>query len=126
MLSTLTVCHILSYVFLSHLYFFLFKLQAICDTVALPDVCCTEQMSCQRHLLATVSAIIDKAGEESGIHSFTLFYVLIHVMALQPQGSLQQEVDNFRLETVSWGLFLESPGNLPGPISVFGDKCFLT
>ena len=21
--------------------------------------------------------------------------------------------------------FLESPGNLPGPISVFGDKCFL-
>ena len=24
------------------------------------------------------------------------------------------------------GPFLESPGNLPGPISVFGDKCFLT
>ena len=23
------------------------------------------------------------------------------------------------------GPFLESPGNLPGPISVFGDKCFL-
>ena len=22
--------------------------------------------------------------------------------------------------------FLESPGNLPGPISVFGDKCFST
>ena len=59
-------------------------------------------MSCQRHLLATVSAIIDKGGEESGMHSFALFYVLIHVMALQPQGSLQQEVDNCRLETVSW------------------------
>ena len=27
---------------------------------------------------------------------------------------------------VSWGLFLESPGNLPGPKSVFGDKCFST
>ena len=24
------------------------------------------------------------------------------------------------------GLFLESPGNLPGPISGFGDKCFST
>ena len=24
------------------------------------------------------------------------------------------------------GPFLESPGNLPGLISVFGDKCFLT
>ena len=24
------------------------------------------------------------------------------------------------------GPFLESPGNLSGPISVFGDKCFLT
>ena len=24
------------------------------------------------------------------------------------------------------GPFLESPGNLPGPVSVFGDKCFLT
>ena len=24
------------------------------------------------------------------------------------------------------GPFLESPANLPGPISVFGDKCFLT
>ena len=24
------------------------------------------------------------------------------------------------------GPFLESPGNLPGPISVFGDRCFLT
>ena len=27
---------------------------------------------------------------------------------------------------VSRGPFLESPGNLPGPISVFGDKFFLT
>ena len=27
---------------------------------------------------------------------------------------------------VSWGPFLESPGNLPGPISDFGNKCFLT
>ena len=26
----------------------------------------------------------------------------------------------------SRGLFLESPGNLLGLISVFGDKCFLT
>ena len=26
----------------------------------------------------------------------------------------------------AWGPFLESPGNLLGPISVFGDKCFLT
>ena len=26
----------------------------------------------------------------------------------------------------SRGSFLESPGNLPGPLSVFGDKCFLT
>ena len=25
----------------------------------------------------------------------------------------------------TWGLFLESPGNLSGPISVFGDKCKL-
>ena len=25
----------------------------------------------------------------------------------------------------SWGPFLESPGNLPDPISVFGGKCFL-
>ena len=25
-----------------------------------------------------------------------------------------------------WGPFLESPGNLSCPISVFGDKCFLT
>ena len=24
-----------------------------------------------------------------------------------------------------WGPFLESPGNLPGQISVFGGKCFL-
>ena len=24
------------------------------------------------------------------------------------------------------GPFLESPGNIPGPISVFGEKCFLT
>lgn len=49
-------------------------------------------MPCQRHLLATVLAIIDKAGEESIVHSFTLFYVVIHVMALQPQGNLDQEV----------------------------------
>ena len=27
---------------------------------------------------------------------------------------------------MNWGPFLESPGNLPGPISVFGDKCFIT
>ena len=27
---------------------------------------------------------------------------------------------------VPWGPFLESPGNLPGPKSVFGDKCFST
>ena len=66
--------------------------QAVCEVVALPDVCCTEQLSCQQQLLATVSAIIDKAGEESSIHSFILFYVLIHVMALQPEGSLQKEV----------------------------------
>ena len=26
----------------------------------------------------------------------------------------------------SWDPFLESPGNLPGQISVFGDKCFFT
>ena len=26
---------------------------------------------------------------------------------------------------VAWGPFLERPGNLPGPISDFGDKCFL-
>ena len=26
----------------------------------------------------------------------------------------------------SRGPFIESPGNLSGPISVFGDKCFLT
>ena len=26
----------------------------------------------------------------------------------------------------SWGPFLESPSNLPDPISDFGDKCFLT
>ena len=25
----------------------------------------------------------------------------------------------------NWGPFLESPGNLQGPISVFGDKCLL-
>ena len=25
----------------------------------------------------------------------------------------------------SRGSFLESPGNLPGPITVFGDNCFL-
>ena len=29
----------------------------------------------------------------------------------------------FRVDFVSWGPFLESPGNLPGPISNFGDKC---
>ena len=23
-------------------------------------------------------------------------------------------------------MFLESPGNLPGPVSVFGDKCFVS
>ena len=73
--------------------------QAVCDTVALPDVCCTEQLSCQRHLLEAVSAIIDKAGEETSLHSFTLFYVLMHVMALQPQGSLQQEVEYHKMET---------------------------
>ena len=66
--------------------------QAVCDTIALPDICCTEYLPRQRHLLATVLAIIDKAGEESNVHSFTLFYVVIHVMALQPQGSLDQEV----------------------------------
>ena len=27
---------------------------------------------------------------------------------------------------LSWGPFLERPSNLSGPISVFGDKCFLT
>jgi len=68
-------------------------LKAICDTIALPDICCTEHLPCQRHLLATVLAVIDKAGEKSGEHSFTLFYVVIHVMALQPQGSLDQEVN---------------------------------
>ena len=66
--------------------------QAVCNTIALPDICCTEHLPCQRHLLATVMAIIDKAGEESSAHSFTLFYVMIHVMALQPQGNLDQEV----------------------------------
>lgn len=66
--------------------------QAVCDTIALPDICCTEHLPSQRHLLATVLAIIDKAGEESSVHSFTLFYVVIHVMALQPQGNLDQEV----------------------------------
>ena len=28
--------------------------------------------------------------------------------------------------TAFWDPFLESPGNLPGLISDFGDKCFLT
>ena len=28
-------------------------------------------------------------------------------------------------ESGPWGPFLESPGNLPRLISVFGDKCFL-
>lgn len=65
--------------------------QAVCDTIALPDVCCTEHLPCQRHLLETVTAIIDKAGEESSVHSFTLFYVVIHAMALQQQGSVEQE-----------------------------------
>ena len=27
--------------------------------------------------------------------------------------------------SLAWDPFLESPGNLPGPISDFGDKCFL-
>ena len=27
---------------------------------------------------------------------------------------------------LAWGPFLESPGNLPGPISDFGDECFST
>ena len=30
------------------------------------------------------------------------------------------------LTCLPWGPFLESPGNLPGPISVFGEKCYLT
>ncbi|XP_074630792.1 dynein axonemal assembly factor 5-like [Acropora palmata] len=68
-------------------------LKEICDTIALPDVCCTQQLSCQQHLLATVSAIIDKAGDGCRAHSFTLFYVLIHVKALQTQGVLEQEVN---------------------------------
>ncbi|CAH3109869.1 unnamed protein product [Porites lobata] len=84
-------------------------LKDVCNTISLQDVCCTEQSSCQQHLLATVSAIVDKAGEETGTHSFTLFYVLLHVMALQPQGSLQREVNvvltklasTQRLESVS-------------------------
>lgn len=68
-------------------------LKAVCDTIVLPDICCTEHLPSQRHLLASVLAIIDKAGEESSVHSFTLFYVVIHVMALQPQGNLDQEVN---------------------------------
>ncbi|XP_068729927.1 dynein axonemal assembly factor 5-like [Montipora capricornis] len=81
------------------------NLKAICDTIASSDVCCTQQMSCQQNLLATVSAIIDKAGDESRTHSFTLFYVLIHVMALQLQGSLQKEVNAVLLKlTTSQGL----------------------
>ena len=68
--------------------------QVFCDTIALPDICCTEHLPCQRSLLATVLAILDKAGEESSVHSFTLFYVVIHVMALQPQGNLDQQVQS--------------------------------
>ena len=66
--------------------------QDVCGTISLADVCCTEHLSSQRHLLATVSAVIDKAGEESGVHSFKLFYVLLHVKALQREGSLELEV----------------------------------
>lgn len=51
-----------------------------------------------------VSAIVDKAGEETGTHSFTLFYVLLHVMALQPQGSLQREV---KIVTIFAALLLQ-------------------
>ena len=66
--------------------------QDVCGTISLADVCCTEHLSSQRHLLATVSAVIDKAGEESGVHSFKLFYVLLHVKVLQREGSLELEV----------------------------------
>ena len=31
-----------------------------------------------------------------------------------------------KLHRSTWCPFLESSGNLPGPITVFGDKCFLT
>ena len=60
--------------------------------MALQDVCGTEQLSCQRNLLATISALIDKAGKEISAHAFALFFVVVHVMALQLHGSLDQEV----------------------------------
>ena len=66
--------------------------QDVCGTISLADVCCTEHLSSQRHLLATISAVVDKAGEESSVHSFKLFYVLLHVKALQREGSLELEV----------------------------------
>lgn len=77
-------------------------LKDVCGTISLADVCCTEHLSSQRHLLATVSAVVDKAGEESSVHSFKLFYVLLHVKALQREGSLELEVNSvlIKLATV--------------------------
>ncbi|KAK2567034.1 Dynein axonemal assembly factor 5 [Acropora cervicornis] len=64
-------------------------LKEICDTIALPDVCCTQQLSCQQHLLATVSAIIDKAGDGCRAHSFTLFYVNVVLCKLATTQGLE-------------------------------------
>lgn len=66
--------------------------QAICDVLTLPEVCCAEQFQCQTHLLGVVSAILYKAGQECLLHSFSLFYVVVNVLALQSQNSLEQEV----------------------------------
>ena len=60
-------------------------------------------------------------------------YYLWHVMKMCHVCYYNNSDATFRLlmsgdinPNVPWGPFLERPGNLPGPISVFGDKCFLT
>ena len=66
--------------------------QAICEALMAPEVCAADHQPCQRHLLAAVSAILTKAGHDCAACGFSLFFVLVNVLALQSRDSLYEEV----------------------------------
>ena len=68
------------------------SMQAICETLIEPDVCCSETQVCQQNLLSVVSAVVYKANQECIPFTFLLFCCVIHVLALQRDHSLQDQV----------------------------------
>ncbi|KAI8494919.1 HEAT repeat-containing protein 2 [Branchiostoma belcheri] len=67
-------------------------LQAVCHTLALPDVCRAEEPQYQHQLLSCVQAILTVSQQETAPYSLQLFTVLVSTMALCRDGAVMEQV----------------------------------